>query len=168
MWASLLALVPFKDRVYAAVIVALLIGFGWYTVHERRIGAAHELEAVAKENARVIKAAQEHVDALNKQYEAALNAAQEKYDADLETATHQRDADIARLRRAAANKGNPVLPGPGATTGKPDTGGGPESPDGLGNVFVRALVSLDLANALRIDDSLLSICRDERNSLTGK
>jgi hypothetical protein len=43
---GLLALIPAKDWLYGAVIVALLAGFGWYTVHERNLGAAHEVAAL--------------------------------------------------------------------------------------------------------------------------
>jgi hypothetical protein len=41
-----LAMIPFKDWIYGGVIVALLAGFGWYTVHERNLGAAHEVAAL--------------------------------------------------------------------------------------------------------------------------
>jgi hypothetical protein len=35
---ALLKLIPIKDYVYGAVIIALLTGFGWYTFHERAVG----------------------------------------------------------------------------------------------------------------------------------
>ena len=44
---ALLALVPLKDWIYGGIIVALLAGFGWYTVHERHIGEA-KIEASDK------------------------------------------------------------------------------------------------------------------------
>ncbi len=37
---ALLKLIPGKDIFYGVLIAALLAGFGWYTVHERHIGAA--------------------------------------------------------------------------------------------------------------------------------
>jgi len=43
---ALLALIPSKDWLYVAAISALLIGFGAYTIHERRAGAAHEAAAL--------------------------------------------------------------------------------------------------------------------------
>lgn len=42
----LLSLIPIKDWVYGGLIVALLIGFGVYTKHERNVGAAHEVAAL--------------------------------------------------------------------------------------------------------------------------
>lgn len=41
-------MIPAKDYVYGAVIVALLAAFGAYTVHERHEGAAHIAAADAK------------------------------------------------------------------------------------------------------------------------
>lgn len=38
MFAFLASLVPRKDYVYGALILVLIIGFGWYTFHERSIG----------------------------------------------------------------------------------------------------------------------------------
>ena len=43
---ALLALIPGKDLAYGSAIIALLIGFGWYTIHERNLGAAHEIAAL--------------------------------------------------------------------------------------------------------------------------
>jgi hypothetical protein len=45
---ALLALIPVKDWVYGGIIAALLVGFGWYTVHERHEGAEKILAADKK------------------------------------------------------------------------------------------------------------------------
>lgn len=45
---ALLKLIPFKDWAYGGIIVALLVGFGVYTHHERVIGATKEAATVAK------------------------------------------------------------------------------------------------------------------------
>lgn len=45
---ALLKLIPLKDWLYGSAIVALLIGFGVYTAHERGVGEAKEIAAVAK------------------------------------------------------------------------------------------------------------------------
>lgn len=42
----MLSLIPLKDWIYVTVIGALIFGFGAYTVHERHIGAAHEVAAL--------------------------------------------------------------------------------------------------------------------------
>lgn len=49
---ALLALVPVKDWIYGGLIVALLAGFGIYTVHERHEGAA-KIEAADARTAAV-------------------------------------------------------------------------------------------------------------------
>lgn len=38
MFAFLATLVPRKDYIYGALILVLVIGFGWFTFHERSIG----------------------------------------------------------------------------------------------------------------------------------
>ena len=43
---ALLALIPSKDLVYCAILLAVIAGFGAYTVHERHLGAAHETAAL--------------------------------------------------------------------------------------------------------------------------
>lgn len=45
---ALLKLIPLKDYIYGSAIVALLIGFGVYTAHERGIGKAAEVALVTK------------------------------------------------------------------------------------------------------------------------
>lgn len=45
---ALLKLIPFKDWIYGSIIVGLLIGFGWYTHHERQVGAAKLQAAVTQ------------------------------------------------------------------------------------------------------------------------
>ena len=78
---ALLKLVPLKDWIYGAIIVALLAAFGVYTVHERHIGE-QKIEAA---DARAAKAqavkvqttehtAQESVNASVKTYQAAVAA----------------------------------------------------------------------------------------------
>lgn len=59
---ALLALIPTKDWIYGGVVVALLAGFGWYTVHERNIGKAHEVALVTKQAAIQAAFAKEQTD----------------------------------------------------------------------------------------------------------
>jgi len=44
---AILSMIPGKDIVYGAIILALLVAFGAYTIHERNMGAAHEVAALA-------------------------------------------------------------------------------------------------------------------------
>lgn len=71
---GLLALIPVKDWLYVGAILALLAGFGWYTAHERNIGKAHELAAVAAEAAAQTKAAQAKADAAEHSHDSELAA----------------------------------------------------------------------------------------------
>lgn len=45
---ALLKLIPIKDYVYGAIIIALLVGFGLFIHHEREVGAASLKAADAK------------------------------------------------------------------------------------------------------------------------
>ena len=54
MMGALLALIPGKDLAYGSAIIALLIGFGWYTIHERNLGAAHEIAALKASSDKLI------------------------------------------------------------------------------------------------------------------
>lgn len=48
---ALFGLIPLKDWLYAGIIAALLGGFAYYTHHERSVGEAREVAAVAKVSA---------------------------------------------------------------------------------------------------------------------
>ena len=51
---ALLALIPSKDLVYCAILLAVIAGFGAYTIHERHIGAAHETAALKASSDKLI------------------------------------------------------------------------------------------------------------------
>ena len=67
---GILSLIPGKDYIYGGIIVALLLGFWGYSVHERHVGAAKVTEAVRA----VGVLAQEH----NKDVQALANAQSSK------------------------------------------------------------------------------------------
>jgi hypothetical protein len=74
----MLAMLPIKDWIYGAVIVALLAAFGWYTVHERGIGEkkieAADARAVAAQvvhNGEVENAVKQKLADALKDYELA-------------------------------------------------------------------------------------------------
>ncbi len=54
MMGALLALIPGKDLVYCAILLAVIAGFGAYTVHERHLGAAHEVAALKASSDKLI------------------------------------------------------------------------------------------------------------------
>jgi DNA polymerase III delta prime subunit len=63
-----------KDGIYAAIIIALISGFIWYSHHERVIGAHKEVALVA----RIEKQQQKRVDAINAKNKKIEDAANEK------------------------------------------------------------------------------------------
>lgn len=60
---ALLKLIPLKDWLYGALIVALLAGFGAYTIHERHIGEqkVEKKDAALRAAATALNTASEHL-----------------------------------------------------------------------------------------------------------
>ena len=104
---ALLALIPGKDLAYGAIIVALLAGFGWYTIHERDIGKAHEVAALAASSAKL----QAETDKKTADLQARANMAEQAYDKEHNLIVNQ-PRDSVRLC-VAANSGR-VVPKAGA------------------------------------------------------
>jgi hypothetical protein len=166
---AILGLIPSRVWEYLGIVLALSIAFGAYTLHERRLGAAHELAAVVAENAAVTAAADQRIADLTKDYTAKLKGAQDAFLQNALAADKQHAADVDRLRKLAAYyQSHAVLPSAGGTGAEPDPTAGSGSAGGVGVVYIDANVPLDLASALRHDDDLLAVCRAERDSLTGK
>jgi hypothetical protein len=121
--SALLALLPAKDWIYGGVIVALLIGFGAYTVHERRVGAAKVVAADTK-LADEQKAHVADVQATAAKTSAAVEA---QYESDVDTLSTPapRVVCIAPGRRAvpqaAGGSGSAIQ---GAQSGVPASGSG--------------------------------------------
>lgn len=154
-------MISIKDYIYGAAVVALLVCFGWYTVHERNIGKAHELAAVSAENARVTAAANAKIATQVADYSAKLKESDAAYSKALADEQSAHSADLQRLRQLAANhQGHPVLPSPGA----------PAAPSGSGGSSLIGLgyVSAELAAALHDARDDLFQCYAERGALTGK
>jgi hypothetical protein len=113
---ALLALIPGKDWLYGGIIVALLAGFGWFTVHERHAGAAHEVAA--------LKASSDKLQAQTAVQTAELKAkatmAEQAYDKEV----HSLDALPTPIVRLCINSGShPIVPaGGGAKSGNASAG----------------------------------------------
>lgn len=158
---ALLKLVPLKDWLYVAAIVAIIGLFSWYTVHERHIGAAHELAAVTKASDKAKADAEKLVKDLTDQHATDVAKIEDTYEHALATADSQHASDLQRLRNAdAARRAGTMLQG--ASSNSPQTDGGAAGLSPLESV------SAELADALRRDDSALTACYADRDSLTGK
>ncbi len=98
----LLALIPTKDWIYAGIILAMLGGFGWYTVHERDIGKAHEIAALKKSSDELQAKAAAHVVQVAKAYATASTSNMETLNAQLKVASDRHNSDARRLREYEA------------------------------------------------------------------
>lgn len=159
---SFLGLLPIKDWIYLGVLAGLLIAFGVYTHHERAIGAQHELTVVTAASNKAKAEAQKTIDAINSKHEADIAAIESSYANSLKAAATQHDSDLKRLRdyEARNRSPNPVLGGSSSPSTSADAGASGIDPMGQ--------AALALADALRQDDSALTECWRERDSLTGK
>ena len=164
---ALLALIPGKDWLYGGIIVALLVGFGWYTHRERSIGAANELAAVQTASAKEQENAREAIIALNAHYAATVAAIQETQNVQLKAAAADSATLAGRLRNYEANRScpRPVLAGsPAAPTGSASSPGSDSSVEsGSVESDLEALIA-----AAEHDNAAITAERAERDSLTGK
>ena len=153
-----LALIP--ARVWAEIggAIALLLLFAAYTVHERHLGAQHELVAVQAASDKTKAETQETIDQLDKEYKIALATIQEKQDEQLKAAATNADDLTRRLRNYQATHGScPVLPSPAApASGEAPAAGSVES-------AIEQLIS-----AAEHDLAVINAERAERDLLTGK
>jgi hypothetical protein len=112
-----LALIPVKDWIYAGIIAALLAGFGWYTVHERNLGAAHEVAALKTSSDKL----QQQTAVQTAELQAKATMAEQAYDKEVNN-LNSLPTPIVRLCNNATNSGR-VVPKAGATiAGDGDTG----------------------------------------------
>ena len=159
---ALLSLIPLKDWLYGGLIVALLIGFGWYTHRERSIGAANEVKVVQAASAKVQAAAAKQIATINAQHAATVAAIKVVQNAQLQIAAIDSAVLTQRLRNYEANRScpRPVLAGsPAAPTGSASSPGSDSS--------VESAVEQVIA-AAEHDNAVIDAERAERDSLTGK
>ncbi len=161
-----------KDAIYGGLIIALLAGFGWYTYHERAIGAAHQLAAVKRASLKAEKAANEKIAKQTAQYTVQKNKVVISYEQKLNLARAQHSSDRTKLERllnsnARSCSSNELLRGP---SGAPTAGSPVQEGTQGSSALPRALGSdaLGLAKAVRVLNASLNACEAERNSLTGK
>jgi uncharacterized membrane protein YgcG len=173
MPALLLKLIPFRDYAYAAIFAALVV---WYNAHVHNLEVAYATRqetsitaAVAATTAKDQKAAAALVASLNKQHDEDVAKVQANYEDQIKRNLADHDADLSRLRilttkNSGGGNSNPVL---GSASSSAATGGGGDTgAGGLGSV--PGALGLTLVDALRADDSALSKCYADRDSLTGK
>lgn len=158
---ALLSLIPTKDFIYGSAIVALLAIFGAYTLHERRLGAAHEAAAVATASAKTQAAADAKIKALEDEYTAQLDIIVEKQSADIQAAADNSASLAARLRYYEANHcTHTVLPS--APASAPSGAAGPSGASGVEAAIEQLIAASEHDNAVIVAE------RAERDSLTGK
>ena len=90
---ALLALIPAKDWLYGGVIVALLIGFGAYTHHERVVGEAKVVAADAAATAKVVAQTAAQTATLK----ARATMAEQAYDKEHTSIANQPSLEPVRL-----------------------------------------------------------------------
>ena len=102
---ALFKLIPGKDLFYGAIIAALLAAFGWYTIHERDIGARHvvaKMTVVAHKTETKLRAV-----VVTAQKEETTNA--QAYN-EAVAHDHRRNLGIVCVRNGASSDGR-QLPG---------------------------------------------------------
>jgi hypothetical protein len=165
---ALLALIPFRDWIYGALIVGLIV-FG---IHERNHliaeGAAHEVAALKESSDKLIAKETAHVALVAKTYAAAAAQTQGDLDAKIQAADAQHTSDAQRLREYSAYRStHPDVASPAGASGNSGAG---TSSAGQSEDFVASLgqSGVALADALRDTSAALSACMKDRNDLTGK
>lgn len=158
---AILKLLPAKDYVYGAIIAALLGWFGWYTYHERHVGAQETVAAVQKASKKAEATAEKQVQKLTNEHAADVAAIEDKYEGMLSDADDAHNADLQRLHDAERyRQANSAV---ARTLSAPA-----QAPSGTDSTKRLESISAELADALRKDDAALEACYADRDSLTGK
>ena len=157
-----------RGYLYAGLAVGLIGTFGWYTYHERSLGAAHEAVAVEKASAKVQAEADAKIAALVAAHTKEVATIQETINAQIKAANDQHDSDSQRLRDYDAYR-NSHQPVRSATSTPADSKPGNTVPDvsgdSLGSLEQVALGLTDAVKSLMLS---LNACMAERNDLVGK
>lgn len=163
-----LALIPTKDWIYLSLIIAVLIGFGSYTIHERHVGAAKEVAALEKSSKKLQDAAVKKVAALTTEHATQVATIIGVIDNERKANAAKSASDAERLREYDAyRRAHSAVDRPASGPG--DQGGGDGSAPTVDNLLSSLeQVGLQLATANRLAKTALTSCMIERESLTGK
>ena len=165
---SILSLIPLKDWIYGAIIVALIT---FYNVHVHNLetqAAAHEVAALKISSDKLQQAAAKQVTQTAADYAASLSTIKGNLDEQVKVAATQHDSDAQRLRDYDAyRRQHPALGSTAGGPGSPASGAGStiSVDDVLGSM---EQAGLSLATAVRLDSSALAACMADRDALTGK
>lgn len=165
---ALLALIPLKDWLWAALVAALIAGVIYERNHLIAEGAAHEIAALQASSAKLQAAAEARVQQLAADYAATVVAHQETFDAQTQVANAQlsdaakRVSDYDAYRRSHQTVGGPASAAAIAGSGK-------SGPSGVDDQFASLeQVALQLASSTAHSVIALNMCMVDRDSLTGK
>jgi hypothetical protein len=152
---ALLALIPLRDKLYAALILALVLAGAWEYRHIEAVQAAKDAAADAKVAAAAAAAVQKSAS----DYAAQLKVIEDANAQTLAAAAATADSLTARLRVYEARR-CPVLQGPAASP----AGGAPvaSGPDPVADAVA------GLIRAAEHDLVVINAERAEREALTGK
>jgi hypothetical protein len=153
---ALLALVPFRDWLYAAAIISLGL-FAWHTYHKYEVAVAYAA-TVKTESAATEAKARAAIAAADDYYATTLKTIQETANVNIKVAQDQSTALAGRLRQYAADHcGNTVLGSSASATptGAPGASSVDEAVSGV-------------ISAAAHDNAIVLAERAERDSLTGK
>lgn len=163
---ALLALIPFRDWCWAALLAGL-IAFGLYEHHHLIAeGAAHEVAALKVSSDKLIAQEAAHVAEVAKNYAASAAALQGKLDEQTQTADARHAADLKRVQDFSAyRRAHPDVAGTGQPAPSAGTSGTGQVEDFDSEL---RLASVSLADALRGSSAALGACMADRDALTGK
>lgn len=161
-------MLPIKDYVYIAAIIALLIGFGVFVKHERNIGEAKEVAALKVSSDKLQAAADAKVAQLTAQHATEVTTIKVNYENALTADSAQRASDAQRLRnfdayRSAHSAVHSAIAGLDATGPVQ----GVTSADDSRTASLEQ-VALGLAAAGRSVSDSLTACVADRAALAGK
>lgn len=107
-------MIPIKDYIYGVLILILLMGFGWYTVHERNIGK----EEIRAADQRVVAAQTIHDAEVIKRASIIAKAGVSKYKAKL-AATPSTNIPSSWVCNNPSSTGVPTIRPPGPSHNVP-------------------------------------------------
>ena len=169
---ALFALIPLRDKLWAAGVIAL-VAFGWYEYeHLQHVGAAKQLAAEQAASAKVQAEAAKTIANQQADYDAKLKATQEAQNVALQEAANESAGLAARLRVAlTARCPGTVLQGAAPAAPSAATGAGSAGQAQPGSAADASVIDADIDAIIAAAAHDNAICegeREERDALTGK